>query len=139
MNKTIKNKKELLDIASGLDKFIKKNNWVSRYDSDSDSLSITKPELSSDSRIRYFDEEVALYLNEKGDIEGLFIEYFKSNFVEHHKDLDKVVKNIENKKKNNSSMITLQKKDVSKIAPDIEDELKSSLAENLDVGSINNK
>lgn len=139
MNKTIKNKKELLDIASGLDKFIKKNNWVSRYDADSDSLSITKPELSSDSRIRYFDDEVALYLNERGNIEGLFIEYFKSNFVEHHKNLDKVVKNIENKKKNNSSMITLQKKDVSKIAPDIEDELKSSLAESLDVKSIENK
>ena len=44
---TTQNKKEFLDLATGFNLFANKHGWVSRYDTESDALSITVPKLSS--------------------------------------------------------------------------------------------
>ena len=82
------NKKKILGFIANFSEIAKKSGWISHYDADSDSLGIRAPKLSHDVRKRYLnDDEFAFYLNGKGDVQGIFIEYFLSNFVAHRKDL----------------------------------------------------
>ena len=135
MTTNIKQNRELIDLASNLQGFIQKNGWVSRYDLESDAFSITAPNLSEDARIRYFDDEIALYVTNDNKIEGIFMEYFKSNFVQHHKELKPVLENIENEKgKKEVSLIQLGKDKIKQLAPDIQEALKVLLAEKLNLG-----
>lgn len=135
MTTNIKQNRELIDLASNLQGFIQENGWITRYDFESDAFSITAPNLSSDARIRYFDDEIALYITSNNKIEGIFMEYFQSNFIRHHKDLKPVLENIENEKGNKGvGLIKLGKDKIQKLAPDIQEALKMLLAEKLNLG-----
>jgi len=96
---TVKETKKIFDFIYNFSKIAKKENWVSRYDIESDSLSFTVPKLPMDARIKYFGDEVALYLARDNDVKGVFIEYFRSNFIKHHKDFKELLKDVEKKKK----------------------------------------
>jgi len=74
-----------------------------------------------------------LYITPDNKIEGIFVEYFRSNFVKHHKDLEPVLKDIEGKDNKKSGLIELGKAKMLKIAPDLEKALKSILAERLNM------
>lgn len=132
MNSKLKEKKELLDLATDFSGFVKKNGWVTRYDTESDAFSVTAPKLSPDARIRYFDgDEIAFYITNNKKVEGIFVEYFKSNFVEHHKDLKGVMKGVASRK--DEGLVELSQKKINQIAPDIEEAIKLSLAERMDI------
>ena len=92
MNPTLK-KKKIVDFLSQFSDIAKKENWISHYDAESDSLAIRTPKLSEDARKEYINDEFAFYLTPKSDVQGIFIEYFVSNFVSHHKDFKGVAKN----------------------------------------------
>jgi len=132
MTTAIKEKRELLDLASDLSSFVKKHGWVFRYDIESDALSATIPNLSNDARIQYFDNEMAFYVTKDNKLEGLFIEYFKSNFVEHHRELRPVMRAIE-ENTGESALVRLNQEKVDKIAPNLEEAIKSLLADRLDL------
>lgn len=135
MTTNVQQNRELIDLASNLQGFIHKNGWVSRYDLESDAFSITAPNLSEDARIRYFDDEIALYVTNDNKIEGIFMEYFKSNFVQHHQDLKPVLEKIEKEEgKQETGLVQLGKDKIQKIAPDIQEALKMLLAEKLNLG-----
>lgn len=134
MNVTIKGKKELIDLASDFSGFVTDHNWISRYDIESDSLSVTSPKLSDDARIKYVNDEIAFYMTKDNKIEGVFVEYFKSNFIEHHEDLKNVLKDIEASQENGQGLVTLNKSKLDEIAPDLEEAIKVSLAEKIDLG-----
>ncbi len=135
MSNNIKQNKEFIDLALNFQEFIRANDWVSRYDLESDAFSITVPNLSQDARIAYFDDEIALYITQDHKIEGIFMEYFKSNFVQHHKDLQPVIKDIENEnEEKHLSLIKLDEDKLQKIVPDIQEALQMVLAERLNLG-----
>lgn len=127
-----KEKRELLELASGFADFSKKHGWISRYDTDSDAFSTTVPKLSSDARIQYFDDEIAFYITKDNKIEGLFVEYFKSNFVEHHRELRPIMRSI-TKNTGESALVQLSQEKVDKIAPNLEEAIKSLLVKRLDL------
>jgi hypothetical protein len=129
----IQNNKKIIEMASDLRGFIQDHKWVTRYDSESDAFSVTQSKLSKDARIRYLDDEIAFYIAQDNKIEGIFVEYFRSNFVKHHKDLKSVLKGIEGKDNKKRGLVELGKAKISKIAPDLEEALKSILAEKLNV------
>lgn len=129
MTTAIKDKKELLDLASDFGGFVKKHKWTSLYDVESDALSVTVPNLSKDARIKYFDDETAFYMTKDNKVEGVFIEYFKSNFVKHHQNLKGVLKDVEEKKYKDKTLIKLTQKKMDRIAVDLQEAIKLSLAE----------
>lgn len=136
MANTIKTNRDLVDLASDLQGFIQKNGWISRYDLESDAFSLTVPKLSKDTRIKYFDDEIAFYITSTNNIEGIFVEYFKSNFVKHHKDLKPVVKEIKKEKaKKDQGLIKLSRKEINQITPDLEEAIKTLLTERLTQGN----
>ena len=131
-----KEKKELLDLASDFPRFVKKHGWVSRYDIETDALSVTVKKLSKDARIQYFDKEIAFYITRDNKVEGLFLEYFKTNFVNHHKELKSVIEELE-KEAGGSALVKLSQDNVKKIAPDLEEALRFSLAERFSLNYQN--
>ena len=133
---TTRDKKEFLDLATGFGDFIRKHGWISRYDTESDSFSVTTPKLSDSARINYFDNEVAFYITKDNKVEGIFLEYFKANFVKHHKkakEIKKVLDDLKEKNKTDDTLVKVDINQVEKIAPDLEEAIKLSLANRLNL------
>jgi len=124
-------KKEILDLASNFEAFTKRHGWIANYDPESDELSIATPHLSQNARIRYADEELAFYITPNNQIEGIFMEYFKSNFVRHHKNLKKITSKLISKQ--SSTLVRLGSDTMKTIAPDLEETLRIILAQRLDL------
>lgn len=122
----LEEKKKILDSISRLSEIANKKNWISHYDTDSDSLAIRKPNLSKDAQKRYITDEFAFYLNSESNLEGIFIEYFISNFVQHHKDVKAIVKNLKKKVKE-EEVIELRKRETQKLVPQLEIVILNSL------------
>ena len=129
----IKKKKEFLDLASDFSAFAETHNWISRYDVESDALSVTVPRLSDDARIKYFNDEIAFYITKNRKIEGIFIEYFKSNFLKHHKDSVGILRGADIRDDQEKSLIELSVGKMKKIAPALEEAIRMSLAERLNL------
>ncbi len=133
---TTRDKKEFLDLATDFDGFVKEHGWVSRYDTESDAFSVTTPKLSDSARIKYFDDEVAFYITKDNKVEGIFLEYFKANFVKHHKkakEIKKVLDDLEEKNKTDDTLVKVDINQVEKIAPDLQEAIKLSLANRLNL------
>jgi len=138
MTSTTKENKRVLDLAYNLEKQVKKRNWVSRYDSETDSFSLCVSKLPNDARIKYFGDEVAFYMTKDKKIKGIFIEYFKSNFVKHHKELNeikKLLKGTEEEKKKETVLFELKKKKIEKIIPRLEEAVKLALIKDMEFNS----
>lgn len=133
METALKNKKEFLDLASDFNGFVEKHKWISRYDVESDALSVTVPRLSQDARIKYFDDEVAFYITQDRKIEGVFIEYFRSNFLKHHKGSMRIFQGIDQKDDKGKSLVELSMDKIKEMAPDLEEAIKLSLAGRLNL------
>lgn len=77
--------RHLLNIVD-LEHVAQRDGWVVEYDADTDNLYWTRPTISSDARLARLSDEFALYLTPAGEVQGVFIEYARHNFVEHHTD-----------------------------------------------------
>lgn len=123
-------KKRIFDFVSVLPQTAKKEGWVFRYDPESDELSITVPHLSDDARIRYVNDEIALYFS-KGKIQGVFIEYFRKNFIEHQpNDLKKLEKEISHAPED-EGLVEMSWARVEKIAPDLDDAIRLAMIKDI--------
>lgn len=131
MTTIIEENKKILDFAYNFSEIVKKENWVSRYDIESDSFSLTVPQLPNDARIKYFNDEVAFYITQNNDIKGIFVEYFRSNFVKHHKDFKELLKDVKQKKEDEGVLIELERNKVNKVISNFEDVIQKSLAKNV--------
>jgi hypothetical protein len=131
----IQQKTKILDFAVKFSAVAKKQGWVSHYDTDTDSMAIRSPELSSGAQKKYLNDEFAFYLNHKNEVQGVFIEYFMSNFVVHHEDMKGVKKEItkeikermEDKESKESAVIQLELKETTKMIPELQNLLIDSL------------
>lgn len=122
--------KEIFDFVYNLSNVAKRQNWVSRYDPESDEFSVTVPKLSKNARIRYVNDELALYFS-NNKIEGVFIEYFSKNFVKHqnYKDVKQLAREV-NKKKY-EGLVEFTWKKVTTIAPDLSEAIKTALVKDI--------
>jgi len=131
MKNTI-NQKKILDFIAHFSEIAKGEHWVSHYDSDSDSFSIHAPKLSPDAQKRYVNDEFAFYFNPSNDVEGVFIEYFVSNFVAHHKDFKGVARELKDGRRiEKSAMVELNSQEMKKIVPELQDAIIESIIPKL--------
>ncbi len=131
----IKQKTKILDFATKFSVTANKQGWISHYDTDTDSMAIRSPELSSGVQKKYLNDEFAVYLNHNNEIQGMFIEYFMANFITHHEDMQGLKKEIakeikeqkSDKKSKESAVIQLELKDTKKMIPELQNLLIDSL------------
>ena len=117
---TLENRKKIINFVSHFSKTAKEDKWVAHYDAESDSFAITKPKLSKEVQKKYFDDEFAFYLKKNGEVEGIFIEYFTTNFISHNKNFKAILTNLK-KISHNEEVIELKKGQTSKVIKSLED------------------
>ena len=86
--------KYLINIANLAD-IARNNKWEIEYDSDIDSFYWSKPQISKQAQLMKLSSDFALYVTPSGNIEGVFIEYAKNNFVEHNEKFEPLFDNLE--------------------------------------------
>jgi len=87
--------------------------WSAFYEEDSDSLFWTKTPIPSGDKLAKVSKEVAFYLSNAGEIEGLIIQPFRNNFLLHNEEAAEVAKLFTNKE-NGVFAIPPEKKDKDK-------------------------
>ena len=122
--------KNMFSFLGKFSETVNKKNWISHYDKESDSFVMRSKKLSRDARKKYFGDEFAFYFNNKNQIEGIFIEYFSTNFISHNKDIKNKIKNIKMREavNNETSTIEIKKSEIKKIVPALESAILDSVS-----------
>ena len=89
----------------------KKDNWVVEYDTDLDTFYWAKEKISANTSLRKFLNDFSLYVSNNGQIEGIFIEYAKYNFVSHNKEYKKLLDSLSKSKKDDSVLVLTKTKE----------------------------
>ena len=132
------NKKKILEFVANFANIAKEKKWISDYDADDNSIAIRVPTLSLESRKRYINDEFAFYLNAKGEVEGIFIEYFLSNFVEHHRDFKKVGDGLKkHRAKEDEGLIKLTKDEMKELVSELQNAIIKSIIPSKTLQEIN--
>jgi hypothetical protein len=133
MDNTI-NKKKIIDFVANFSKIAKEQKWISDYDHEDDSIAVRIPVLSMEARKRYVTDDFAFYLTPEGEVQGIFIEYFISNFVAHHKDFKDVAKDIKEQEwKEEGGVMTLNKAEMKKLIPELQEAIIESIIPSRDL------
>lgn len=69
--------------------------WSLTYDSDVDQLYYGLSEIPKGSFLYQVNDEINLYVDKKSRISGMFVEYFRNNYLEHNEDLKPVLSVLE--------------------------------------------
>ncbi len=109
----MENSNKYLINISKLAETAKNSKWAIEYDADVDSFYWTKPEISKQARLMKLSDDIALYVTPEGNVEGVFIEYAKNNFMEHNKDFKPI---LENMKEINDNRFVLTKDSLKKFS-----------------------
>ena len=140
MSKIIQEKKAVLKFVCNFKNVVKKEDWVSRYDIDTDSFSVTTKRLPKDARIKYFGDEFAFYMTKDSKVKGIFIEYFKKNFVKHNKDIEDIKKllvTIEAKREESGGLLEVKNNQLKQsMVSKLEESMEYSLAENIELDPV---
>lgn len=129
MELNLKQKKNIVDFARNFSSIAKKEGWISNYDTETDSIAVRMPRLSASAKKKYVNDEFAFYLNRDNKVEGVFIEYFMTNFVTHLDDVKNLKKELTKeikKKGETSSVVTFKTSETKKIVPELESVLIDS-------------
>lgn len=79
---------KILHFIANLFDVARTDKWEPEYDASQDYFYWTRKELSKDVRLVRFLDEFSLYIHPtKGNIEGLFIECARNNFLSHNEEL----------------------------------------------------
>lgn len=129
---------QLVKFLNTFSSIAQKERWISRYDKESDSLSFSVKNLPSNARLSYpaighNDSDFALYVTPENKIKGIFIEYYQSNFLKHHKNAQATSSKIlAGKKMGGKDLVELKQKTVNqKMALELQKVIKQELSTSL--------
>ncbi len=97
MEKTINNK-QLVEAAKNVPIIAEKEHWVLTFDKDEGALFYSPEKISDGAVLHQITDEYALYLDKNLKPQGMMIECFKENFLEHHKFFKQLSEDIFNRK-----------------------------------------
>src|SRR5262249_26530361 len=80
--------------------------WSYSYFTDTDELYFSPPQIPKNTFLHSISNEFSVYLDKDSNVHGLFIEYFKTNFLEHEAEFAGLSKLLTSK---NEGMATLHK------------------------------
>jgi len=81
----ISDKNLLIEEIKKIPKIANRNNWVLSLDRDEDAMFYSKSVIPKGSELFQITDDFAIYLDKKKNVQGVMLEYFDNNFVEHHK------------------------------------------------------
>ena len=110
-------KAQFINLIDNLGALASKDKWAPSYDKKLDQFYWHKKPLSTDASLVKVSHEASLYFSKKGDVEGVLVEYLKSNFVDHNPVFSGLTSSFNVRVDN--SLFTVSTKDLSKIKPQL--------------------
>ncbi len=92
----------------------KKQSWQFFYDDDLDDLYFSPKRIPDGFITHSINDEYDIYVDSNSNVGGIFIEYFKSNFITHNNEI-KSLKNIFTKKTTNGKTVPEEKQDQAEL------------------------
>ena len=102
-------KNKILKQLTALSKIIESDRWKLEYDSELDELFFGKEVMPKGSFLFSINDELNLFVTASSKVNGIFVEYFAHNYIEHNKKLKPVLEALENGKKKNKEKQELAK------------------------------
>jgi hypothetical protein len=132
MKNDITFKKNLVKLASNFSRLIEEKKWVLKYEADLDALAIVPKKLPNDARLNYVNKEFAVYLCNDKSIAGMYIEYFRKNYLNHNSKLKgKLSEDFGSVKFQEDDLVEIKQKDTKTLIPELENELQKYLAQSI--------
>lgn len=75
--------------------------WLFEYNKDLDQLYFGKKIIPKSSFLYNLNDEINIFVTPKSTVNGIFIEYFETNYIKHNKNLKHVIKVLANVKMRN--------------------------------------
>ncbi len=72
--------------------------WLFEYNKELDQLYFGKKIIPKNSFLYNLNDEINIFVTPKSTINGIFIEYFETNYIKHNKNLKHVIKVLVNEK-----------------------------------------
>ncbi|RJQ38651.1 hypothetical protein C4559_00910 [Candidatus Microgenomates bacterium] len=121
------NIKKLSEQVASLEDISKKKKWQFFYDSDLDQLYLTPDVVKKDCVLYSVNNEFSIYVDKQSNIEGVFVEYFKTNLSSHNSRF-KAFNNIFTVETNGLETVSEKKQDKAEILKElVKVEMLSSL------------
>ena len=113
MEKTM-TKEKIIEAVKNIPIVAEKNSWSVSFDRDEGALFYAPTKIPNNSELHQVTDEYAIYLDKDSNPSGVVVEYFKGNFLKHHKLFNRVAPRMFGNDKS--------KKDVGTIKPKQKDE-----------------
>ena len=98
MDKMINNNKQLAEAVKAVPMTAEKESWVLTLDKEENTLFFSPKRIPDGAELHQVTDEYALYLSKDMKPQGLMIEYYGQNFVQHHKEFQDLDKKLFSKK-----------------------------------------
>ena len=85
--------KQLLDLSS----IGARDKWKLEYDSELDELVFGKAKMPDGSFLFYVNDEINLFVMPDSTVNGIFVEYFAHNYIEHNQELKPALEVLEDR------------------------------------------
>ncbi len=86
--------KQLIEAVKNIPIVAEQEQWVLTFDKEEGSLFYSPEKISDNAQLHQVTDEYALYLDENFKPQGVMIEYFKENFLKHHKSFSNLCKEL---------------------------------------------
>ena len=115
MNKNNIQNKTIIQLIEEVVDTAKKERWPMMYDTLADAFYWTKSKISDGAKLVQLSRETAFYVTPTGEMDGIFIQPFKNNFLTENQDVAEITDFFE--KKNGDEMLTMSRAQEEKIQP----------------------
>jgi len=92
-------KDKILKQLTAISQIVEKDDWKLEYDSELDELFFGKEVMPKGSFLFNVNDELNLFVTSSSKVNGIFVEYFALNFIQHNKKLKPVLEALANGKK----------------------------------------
>ncbi|HEX8974169.1 MAG TPA: hypothetical protein VF817_01630 [Patescibacteria group bacterium] len=92
-------KNKITNQLLSISELAKKNDWVFDYDKEIDELTFGLDTMPRNSFLFNINNEINLFVTPNSKINGIFIEYFAQNYIEHKREFKPILRVIEHEAK----------------------------------------
>ena len=115
MNENNIQNKTIIQLIEEVVDTAKKERWPMMYDTLADAFYWTKSKISDGAKLIQLSRETAFYVTPAGEMDGIFIQPFKNNFLTENQDVAEITNFFE--EKSGDEMLTISRAQEEKIQP----------------------
>ncbi len=107
------NKEQLIEAVKNIPILAEKGKWAITFDKDEGALYYAPEIIPAGSQLHQITDEYAVYLDSDQNPQGVVVEYYRANFLKHHKSFTEVSSEVfDENGREDDEVITLDSKEL---------------------------